>query len=625
VRAGWSCAGCGEFHKDFKGNLCTVQFGGLRSAAGGKPVTRGDDDFQARPGRIRHGGSSAKPKSFVAQVLKAARKAGPAIPRSGAGQRSLAPSRSTFGRGRSAFGRSRLFNPARRVMVKARVVRHRGRAFASAPLSAHFSYLKREGVSRDGEKGVMFDADNDRTDDRAFAKRCEDDRHHFRFIVSPEDAADMTDLKAFTRDLAKQMEADLGTHLDWVAVDHWNTDNPHVHLLVRGVDETGADLVISRDYISRGLRPRAEDLVSIELGPKPEHEIRSSLEREKDADRWTRLDVEIRYAADETGLVDLRPEQPGPGDPELRRLMVGRLQKLERMGLATPVGPGQWMVGQEAEKTLRDLGLRGDIIKTMHRAFTERGQDRGIADYTIDADPAGSSIVGRLVDKGLHDELTGEAYAVIDGTDGRAHHVRFRGIEAFEHAPPAGGIVEVRRFGGPDDERPTLILVARSDLNLQAQVTARGATWLDHRLVERDPMPLSMGGFGAEARNAMQVRAEHLIEEGLAQRQGQRIVFQRDLLATLRRRELDDAAAKLSVETGLPHMQAAAGEHVMGTFRQRLTLSSGRFAMIDDALGFQLVPWSPILEKKLGQHVSGTAKDSGGIEWSLERKRGLGL
>lgn len=588
-------------------------------------MTRGDNDFQVRPGRIRQGGASAKPKSFIAQVLMAAHKAGPSTPPSGMGQRSYASGRSTFGRGRGAFGRSRLFSPARRVVVKARVVRHQGRAFTSAPLSAHLSYLKREGVSREGEGGVMFDAENDRADDRAFAECCNDDRHHFRFIVSPEDAGELTDLRAFTRDLTKQMEADLGTRLDWVAVDHWNTDNPHVHLLVRGVDEASADLVISREYISRGLRSRAEDLVSIELGPKPEHEIRSALEREVDADRWTRLDVEIRYAADETGLVDLRPAQTGPGDPELRRLMVGRLQKLERMGLAAPAGTGQWMVGQEEEKTLRDLGIRGDIIKTMHRAFAERDQDRGIADYAIGADPAGSPIIGRLIDKGLHDELTGEAYAVIDGTDGRAHHVCFRGIEAFEHAPAVGGIVEVRRFGRPDDERPTLVLATRSDLDLNAQITARGATWLDHRLVERDPMPLSMGGFGAEAREAMAARAEHLVEEGFTQRQGQRIVLQRHLLATLRRRELDDAAAKLSAETGLPHMQAAAGERVVGSYRQRLTLASGRFAMIDDGLGFQLVPWSPALERKLGQHVSGTAKDDGGMEWSLGRKRGLGL
>jgi hypothetical protein len=204
----------------------------------GFSMTDGDNNFRVRPGRIRHSGGG-KPRSFVAQVLKAARKAGPAIRHSTSEGRSPKFGRSTFGRGRAAFSRARLFSPSRRVVVKARVVRHQGRAFRSAPLSAHLSYLKREGVTRDGEKARMFDAGADRADDAVFAERCQDDRHHFRFIVSPEDAGEMTDLKAFTRDLAKQMEADLGTRLDWVAVDHWNTDNPHVHLLVRGVDQEG--------------------------------------------------------------------------------------------------------------------------------------------------------------------------------------------------------------------------------------------------------------------------------------------------------------------------------------------------------------------------------------------------
>ena len=581
-----------------------------------------DSDFRIRPGRIKTT-RAPKPKSFLNQVLRAAKKAGH-IAAPASGRRASGYGRSTFGRGRGSFSRSRLFRATRRVIVKARVVRHRGRSFRSAPLSAHLSYLKREGVSREREKGVMFDAGSDRADDFAFADRSKDDRHHFRFIVSPEDAGEMTDLRAFTRDLAQQMGADLGTRLDWVAVDHWNTDNPHVHLLIRGVDDAGADLVISRDYISRGLRSRAEDLASIELGPKPEHEIRNALEKEVTAERWTRLDVEIRGNADDVGAIDLRPETRGPADPETRRLMIGRLQHLEKMGLATSTGPGEWMVALEAERNLRDLGMRGDIIKTMHRAFTERGQDRGVADYVING-AAGSPVIGRLVDTGLHDELTGEAYAVIDGTDGRAHHVRFRGIEAFAHAPPFGGVVEVRRFGGPEDPRPTLVLANRSDVDLRTQITAPGATWLDHRLVEREPMPLAMGGFGREARDAMQARAEHLADEGLARRQGQRIILHRDLLNTLRRRELDAVGEKLSAETGLPHVKVAAGEHVGGVHRQRLTLSSGRFAMIDNGLGFQLVPWSREIERKLGQHVAGVAREGGGIEWSLGRKRDLGL
>jgi hypothetical protein len=170
-----------------------------------------------------------------------------------------------------------------------------------------------------------------------------------------------------------------------------------------------------------------------------------------------------------------------------------------------------------------------------------------------------------------------------------------------------------------------VVLAIRSDLDLAEQVTAKGATWLDHRLVERDSMPLAMGGFGRETRQAMEARTEHLIREGLARRQGQRIILQRNLLNTLRQLELDQVAAKVSADTSLPYVKSESGEHVAGTYRQRLTLASGRFAMIDNGLGFQLVPWSRELERRLGQHVTGVVKDGGGIEWGFGRKRDLGL
>src|SRR5690606_19617969 len=172
-----------------------------------------DSDFRIRPGKPR---STRAPstKTFINQVLRAARQASNTPVRgSSSPSRRVGTGRSTFGRGRNVISRNRLLGSHRRVVAKARIARHRGRAFRSAPISAHLSYLKREGVSRDGEKGVMFDADNDRADDLGFADRCQDDRHHFRFIISPEDAGQMEDLRAFTRDLAKQMEADLGTLL----------------------------------------------------------------------------------------------------------------------------------------------------------------------------------------------------------------------------------------------------------------------------------------------------------------------------------------------------------------------------------------------------------------------------
>src|SRR5487761_2164739 len=123
----------------------------------------------------------------------------------------------------------------------------------------------------------------------------------------------------------------------------------------------------------------------------------------------------------------------------------------------------------------------------------------------------------------------------------------------------------------------------------------------------------------------MERRAEHLVEQGFAERNGPRITFARNLIETLRNREIETLGEKLAAETGQPFNRAGSVEYIAGSYRQRFTLASGRFAMIDDGLGFQLVPWTPSLEKQLDRHVSGVARDDGGIDWSFGRNRGLGL
>ena len=584
-------------------------------------MTTRDDDFNPRLGRIHHGNQGAKrPKSFVGEVMRAAKKAGhqgQMFKRSGG-----SAGRSTFGRGRRAALSLASRSSGRRVVVMARIVRHRGGRFRSAPLSKHVAYLKRDGVTRDGADARMFDAASDDADTKAFAERCEEDRHHFRFTVSPEDAGQMADLRAFTRELMGDAERDLGTGLDWVAVDHWNTDNPHIHVLVRGRADDGQDLVVSRDYISNGFRARAAERVTLEMGPRSEQEIRAELENEAGAERWTSLDRSLREISDEGGgVVDLRPGGAGE-DPELRRLMIGRAAKLERLGLTEQVGPAQWTLKPGIESALRDLGIRGDVIKTMHRAMIDLGHEPDVAGFALHGDQADQLVLGRLVERGLHDELKGTAYAIIDGVDGRTHHLVFSDLELTGDAKP-GAIVESRAY---DDAagRKRLSLATRSDLAIEAQVSAPGATWIDRQLLAKKSA-LSCGGFGAAVREAMDRRIEHLVEQGLARRRGQRVIFARDLLNTLRQRELNEVTAKLSAEAGLAHRPSGEGELVSGVYRQRVTLSSGRFAMIDDGMGFHLVPWRPALEHRLGQHVTGTLTPGGGVDWNIGRKRGLGL
>jgi type IV secretory pathway VirD2 relaxase len=575
-----------------------------------------DNEFRIRPGRIRST-SAQRVRPFIAQALAAAQRAGGSVSRQG---KIGSGSRSRFGRGqRASIQANRLITArSRGAVIKARVVRHGGR---SAPLATHLNYLQRDGVTRDGEKARMFGPVGDDVDAKDFAERAEGDRHHFRFIVSPDDAVEMSDLKGFARELVGQMEKDLGTKLEWAAVDHWNTEHPHVHLIVRGMRDDGQDLVISRDYIKEGMRDRARDLITRELGPRTEQEIRRTLERQIDADRWTNLDRQLARDAYRTGVIDLAPQTDRQPD-EFHALKVGRLRKLEGLGLADEIGAGQWTISDKAEATLRELGERGDIIKRIHHGLTERGIERGAASYVLASESLNDPVVGRLVARGLDDELKGTAFAVVDGVDGRSHHIKLPDLDAAGDSAP-GSIVELRKFDDAQGRRRVAIAV-RSDLDIERQVTATGATWLDRQAIAREPVALG-GGFGAEVRNAMDRRAEHLVGQGLAERQKRGVSFQPGLIDTLRGRELDAAAARIAAETGRPQVKPESGEYVTGTYQRRLTLATGRFAMIDDGLGFSLVPWSPSLEKQLGRHVSGVARGDGGIDWSFGRKRGIGL
>jgi type IV secretory pathway VirD2 relaxase len=577
-----------------------------------------DDEFEIRPGRIKDRGTrSAKPKSLVAQVRALSNKAG----RVGIG------GRSRRGTGRNARGRSaalRMHNRSsgRRVLVKARVVRHTGSRFTAAPLARHIAYLKRDGVTRDGRDADLFGAGDEAVDGEAFAERCAEDRHHFRFIVSPEDAIEMGDVRAFTHELMTDMSADLGTRLDWVAVDHWNTDNPHIHILVRGKADDSRDLVIDKDYIREGMRGRAEQLVTLELGPRTEREIDRAMAREVSADRWTSLDRRLQSIADRHGgVIDLRADAGGRQTPMTNHLL-GRATKLERLGLATLVTPGCWLLKPNLEPTLRDMGTRGDIIKTMHQALGQSARAADVGRFALHPDGVDDPVIGRLVARGLQDELSGSAYAIIDGIDGRVHHIRFADLEATGDALP-GAIVELRGWTGRKGQ-PGHWLWVQSDLPIAKQIHAHGSTWLDRQLIASEPLQ-SGGRFGNEVDQAKCARAEHLVQQGLASKQVDHIVVARNLLGTLRSRELAEVAAAITERTGLPHRPATDGGTVSGTYRERLQLASGRFAMIDDGLGFELVPWKPSLDRHLGEQIMGTIKSGGGIEWSLGRSRGIAL
>lgn len=574
-----------------------------------------DREFSIRPGQIRSQ-KVQRVRPFFHQAMAAAQKAGAEV-RNG----QFCSSKSRFGRGGAATVRANriLSNRSRLAVIKTRIVRHRGR---SVPLKAHLRYLQREGVTKDGDEARMFGADTDDADTPDFAERTADDRHHFRFIVSPEDAVDMEDLKGFTRDLMKQIEKDLSTCLEWVGVTHWNTEHPHIHIIVRGKTDQGEDLVIARDYIKEGMRARAQHLITLELGERSDQDIHLALHRQVEAERFTQLDRQLMADQRRAGFVDLAP--PGARPPDaFQALKAGRMRKLQMLGLAEQIAPAQWRISDAAPTTLRELGERGDIIKRIHRGLTQAGLDRAMTTFVVNGEGMDAPVIGRLMDRGLDDELQGTAYAVIDAVDGRTHHVKLPDIDAAGDCA-IGSIVEYRAKITPEG-RDRSALVIRSDLTVADQIHAHGATWLDRLAVTGGSAAVVDSGFGAEVLDALDRRAEHHVADGLAREAEGGYAFSKSLLATLRSRELSTVIANIASNTGSAHQELRAGDFAAGTYTRRLDLSSGRMAMLDTGNGFQLVPWTVSMENRLGQHISGVVRDNLSVDWNFGRRRGLGL
>ncbi|CDX57966.1 conserved hypothetical protein [Mesorhizobium plurifarium] len=393
-----------------------------------------DDEFRPKLGKIGSRGSK-EGKRFAGQVRAAINRAG-GMPKRGA---RFTGSRVGRGGAAAALLKSRDRYAAfrqRRVVVKARIVKLAGKGADGA--RAHLRYLQRDGVTRQGEPGGLYGADSDQVDAKAFIDRADGDRHQFRFIVAAEDGVEYDDLKPLTRRLMAQMEEDLGTKLDWVAVDHFNTGHPHTHIIVRGRDDRGENLVIAREYISSGLRERAAELVGLDLGPRTDREIEQRLRQEMEQERFTSIDRQLLRMRDSEGLV-----APDGRDAFRQTLHQGRLRKLERMGLAAEIGSGRWRLDDELEATLRRLGERGDIIKIMHRELTSKGLARSAADCVVhDAGQNAEPVVGRVVARGLADEINDRHYLVVDGLDGKSHYIDIGRGEATEPTPE-GSIVRV--------------------------------------------------------------------------------------------------------------------------------------------------------------------------------------
>ena len=321
-------------------------------------------------------------------------------------------------------GRAFRLDVRQRVIVKALVSRHVGKgADRAAALAMHVSYLGRSGAGVEGARPEFFDREADALSPAIETNGWSEDRHHFRFIISPEHGDRIDDLKSYVRDVMSRVGADLGEPaLKWIGTCHYDTDQPHAHVLVRGRRGDGRDLVIPRDYIGYGFRARAQEVAQERLGDLSRVDAERRIWKETQADRFTGFDKRLLAAADVGGMVD---DGVGASDA-WAALTRGRLRHLEGLGLAVRSGR-RYRLDGEMELKLRTLQIRRDVIRTLNQRRLEGAKEVRALGKGV--------VAGRVVRTGTHDEAGASPWVIVEDKGGVEHYAR---LGAGAALPKAG-------------------------------------------------------------------------------------------------------------------------------------------------------------------------------------------
>jgi len=439
----------------------------------------------------------ARPQSDAVRVMKMVK----AISRSaGIGNKA-------YGSGKSwRTGKGVIVRPAprlaQRVIVKSRYLKMDSDKSRGAS-RAHLHYITRDSVGIDGEDAVAFNNETvlDENDIKEFVERGTSCPHQFRFIVSPENGAKL-DMEVFAKKFINALEKDLGTRLDYVAVVHYDTDNPHIHFVVNGKSDKGKDLRIHPEYLKNGIRARGSEIATRSLGLRPELELQSALQKEILAPRFTSLDIKLLAVAEQEKesqeakkllattngrkIVDLGmiPKNPCEMFMNNRGNLLGRLLELEKLELAYEARAGVWVIDNNLKEKLQKRGKQADILQAVgsHIKDLEMNRELVIVDNNTAVEKA---ITGRVAGKGLINELYDGRYMVIDGLDGKIYYASLSLYsEKAGQEAKTGNFVTLdnrpRQTTPADEKRKLFIRVElESTLTLAQQARAEGKTMLD--------------------------------------------------------------------------------------------------------------------------------------------------
>lgn len=494
-----------------------------------------------------------------------------------------------------ASGANAAFAQDRRQRVVVTVFYQGHGGSGAGKLIAHGKYLERDGAGPEGEPGQFYDHEQDRVEaGPRLAEWADKDKRHMRVMLAPESGARIEDLRDFTRATMAQMERDLGMPLEWVAVDHHNTDNPHVHVILRGRRRDGPDLIIPRDYATRGLRHAAREVATQMLGERGRDDERLALERETRAERSTRLDQLL--AAELKPGKTYRIQSVGRAlEPTLRAALRNRVRELVRMGLGREEKRDHFRLDQDWTVRLEEIGKGIDLRRRLGREL-EPGQGR-LKLY----DPSMGRVAGPVVEAGRRGE-TGKGYLIVLDGINRPVLANVRERDAAGLQPGALVAIEPRTHSGAG----TRVRIDRlSETPLATQIEAPAETELDREIVRQ------LAGEAARLPNTREVRNAITERIGWHQREGHggrdltgRFEFNQGALDRLRGSELWRAQEALTRMTGRRAINVADGLEREWRVRGFVQLHQGRFAALERSDAVALVQMSRSLSLQQGKSYS---------------------
>ena len=178
----------------------------------------------------------------------------------------------------------------------------------------------------------------------------------------------------------REMEKDLGRPLQWVAIDHHNTDpHLHVHVCLRGRDRNGQELQIAKDYLWGGLMWRAGEVLTWMLGWKLAPELADAAQRAVRERRYGQHDRSLARKLDHNQEVQRQHLTPRTAAPRAARRAGPRVADRHRLATC-PSLAGEIENGTGTRTTTcataRQRTIRAASRPAENRKEQERAQER---------------------------------------------------------------------------------------------------------------------------------------------------------------------------------------------------------------------------------------------------------